>query len=71
MNAEIKAYQSTILNLRQKVKYKNRPSREELFKLSDECRFKNGRINYLKLGKYKLGISHVTAKKWCNEYGIS
>lgn len=66
----IKNLQNKVLVLRKKNRLKNTPTREELFKLVDECRKKNDKINYSKLGREKLGVSYHTAKKWCDEHKI-
>lgn len=46
------------------ARYKRKPQKEELWTLADECRKKNGSINYVALGK-KLGVSYHTAQRWC------
>ena len=38
--------------------------REELSRFADQCRFKNGKVNYSKLGS-KFGVDNKTAKNWC------
>ncbi|MCB9207566.1 MAG: hypothetical protein H6611_09725 [Ignavibacteriales bacterium] len=40
-----------------------------IIRTSEECRMKNTKLNYSKIGK-KLGVSHHTAKKWCAKYNV-
>lgn len=42
----------------------------EVINNAEQCRFKNGTINFSKLGKI-LGVTHHTAKSWCIRYGIN
>jgi hypothetical protein len=35
----------------------------------EKCRFKNGKINFSKLGK-QFGVDHKTALNWCKRYAI-
>ena len=65
----ISVQNTTILRLRSKVKFAERPTLESLRILADECRNARNKINYSKLGK-KLGRTNKTAKKWCNDYRI-
>jgi hypothetical protein len=55
------------LSIRQQV---NPKMREKITRKAEDCRFKNGRINYTKLGT-KLGVDNKTAKNWCAKYGIT
>jgi len=50
---------------------KGRPEKAVLVEYADKCRKKNGKINYSKLAREKLRVSHVTAKFWCESYGIT
>ncbi|MBI5021891.1 MAG: hypothetical protein HZB59_10690 [Ignavibacteriales bacterium] len=52
-----------------KVRNKNKPPLEELRSLADNCRFKNGKINYSEMGK-QLGYSNHTVRKWCDSDNI-
>lgn len=36
---------------------------------AEKCRFKNGKINFSKLGK-QFGVDHKTAQNWCKRYAI-
>ena len=58
---------SKIKELLDKIKkiqvYKKRPARGDMIRLADQCKFKNGNINYSKLGRL-LGVNHKTAKEW-------
>ena len=63
------AVQNTIIK-KLKRKAAGKPSPDELRKFADQCRFRNDKINYGKLGREKLGTSNHTAKRWCNEYEI-
>ena len=42
----------------------------ELMRIVDNHRKKNGKINYSRTAK-KMGRSHHTIKRWCEEYGIN
>jgi hypothetical protein len=55
------------LSVREKVYPK---MREELTRFADQCRFKNGKVNYSKLGS-RFGVDNKTAKSWCSKYGIT
>lgn len=55
------------LSIREKV---NPKMRAEITRSAEECRFKNGKINYSQLG-LKLGVDNKTAKSWCTKYGIT
>jgi len=46
-----------------------KPSKNELIRLIDENRKKNGKINYSKTAK-ELGRTHHTIRSWCEEIGI-
>lgn len=57
--------------LMKKMKYKNIPTEMDLRNHVEQCRYKsNGKINFSKLGKTKLGVSNHTAKRWCEYYRI-
>ena len=56
--------------LRANLRYKKRPSRDDLRAMADQNRFDNGKINYSKLGKV-IGHDNKVAKKWCDDYEIT
>lgn len=72
---ELAAAHSIIKRQKEKIaakeKHKDNPTREELWKLADKCRFKNGqqKINFTKLGK-QLGVSYHKAQRLCNDFGV-
>jgi hypothetical protein len=70
VNRELSVAHTIISKLKKRMKFSNRPVKEELRALADSCRFKNGTINYSKLGKGILGVSNKTAKSWCDDYKI-
>jgi uncharacterized protein (UPF0335 family) len=43
--------------------------KQEVIRQAEKCRFKNGKINFTKLGKL-FGKDHKTIKSWCCKYGI-
>jgi hypothetical protein len=57
-----------ILELRNRIKKikktKSSDLKQIIYNLLGSCRFKNGAINYSKLGR-EIGTTHHTAKKWC------
>jgi hypothetical protein len=69
LSSERRVSNEIIVRLRKKVRYRDRPAREDLEQLVDKFRFKNGKINYSRLAE-KLGRTNKTAKAWCDEYGI-
>ena len=73
---ELEAAHNVIKTLKKELtiarkRSKNRYSRDELLQLAKQCRKINGKINYSKLRREKLGVSNPTAKKWCNEAKIT
>jgi hypothetical protein len=73
LNRKVELLQTALKRERDKrkkqQKFKNCPEENVLYKLANECRKKNGTINYSKLSK-ELGCSNVTAKSWCDSKGI-
>ena len=66
---ELRNAHGAIKRLKQAKTLQRRPSKEELFTITDSCRKKNQSINYSKLCKH-LKITDKTAKEWCRFYGI-
>jgi hypothetical protein len=54
---------------RQRRKLQGRPGRDALQSIADSTRKKNGKLNYRAIAD-KCGITHPTAKKWCEEERI-
>ncbi len=65
----IEVQNQMIIKFRRKLRTANIPKLEALREKVEDCRKKNGEINFKKLGK-ALGVSDKTAKDWCSEYGI-
>jgi hypothetical protein len=65
----IEIQNNKIKMMRKKIRIKNCPERTDLLSMADQCRMKNGKINYSSLGNI-LGRTNKTVKKWCDDYGI-
>jgi hypothetical protein len=61
--------QNKVLDQRKKLRYAQIPSEQDVKIKVELHRMKNGKINYSKVGR-EYGVSHHTAKKWCERYRI-
>jgi hypothetical protein len=69
LNAQLAVAQQVALAMRNKAKYKNRPSKGDLLMSADATRKGNGKLNYSRMTK-EYGVSNHTIKKWCIDYNI-
>lgn len=70
INRELSIAHDKLKAYKKRHRFKNIPEENELKRIIEKSKKKNGKINYSAVGK-EFGVDHQMSKRWCVNYNIT